>query len=217
MNNKFSLSFGISLVIVGILNIFFSTNNMILFGLSVSTIMFSLVNLIVPSFENQKLEMLYIVPFIILVSIFCYSNSLLNIETFSEIVNGKTKSVLTFISFGFLFISEFINYKREEYQEMCFEFTRVIGEYEYSTMILEQITNYLRNLNEKEIIIDSESEEFLYKIQELCSEKVKLAHINGDLLKLEKIQYTLEEINDIYKQVSDIDNYASDSEDCQKK
>ena len=40
MNNKFALSFGISLVIVGLLNIFFETSNIILFGLSVSTTIF---------------------------------------------------------------------------------------------------------------------------------------------------------------------------------
>ena len=48
MNNKFALSFGISLVIVGLLNIFFETSNIILFGLSVSTTIFSIMNMFEP-------------------------------------------------------------------------------------------------------------------------------------------------------------------------
>lgn len=207
MNNKFSLSFGISLVIVGLLNIFFNTDDIILFGLSVSTTIFSLVNMIVPNFDSKKLELLYIVPFVILISIFCYSDSLLNIDIISKIINGKVTNILTFVSFGFLFISEFINYKIEGYKEMSFEFKRVNGEYEYSNMILKTINSYLSNLNKKNIIIDSESKKFLDEIENLCLEKVKLAHINGELLSLEKVEYTLEEINDIYKLSNDAFNY----------
>ena len=80
MNNKFALSFGISLVIVGLLNIFFETSNIILFGLSVSTTIFSIMNMFEPKISNKKLELLYIIPFVLLVSIFCYSNSLMKFE-----------------------------------------------------------------------------------------------------------------------------------------
>lgn len=105
MNNKFALSFGISLVIVGLLNIFFKTSNIILFGLSVSTTIFSIMNMLEPKISNKKLELLYIIPFVLLVSIFCYSNSLMKIEIIWNIVNSKITNILTFISFGFLFIS----------------------------------------------------------------------------------------------------------------
>ena len=101
MNNKFALSFGISLVIVGLLNIFFETSNIILFWLSVSTTIFSIMNMLEPKISNKKLELLYIIPFVLLVSIFCYSNSLMKIEINSNIVNSKITNILTFISFGF--------------------------------------------------------------------------------------------------------------------
>lgn len=101
MNNKFALSFGISLVIVGLLNIFFETSNIILFGLSVSTTIFSIMNMFEPKISNKKLELLYIIPFVLLVSIFCYCNLLMKIEIIWNIVNSKITNILTFISFGF--------------------------------------------------------------------------------------------------------------------
>lgn len=206
MNNKFSLSFGISLVIVGLLNIFFDIDNTILFGLSISTTVFSLVNMIVPKFDSKKLELLYIIPFVILISIFCYSDSLIKIDIISKIVNGKITNILTFVSFGFLFISEFANYKIEELKEMMFESKRVNQDYEYSNMILKTMNGYLSNLCKKKIVIDDESQEFLDEMEKLCLEKVKLAHINERLLSLGKSHYTLDEINDIYKLSNDILN-----------
>ena len=97
MNNKFALSFGISLMLVGLLNIFFETSNIILFGLSVSTIIFSIINLIVPKVKNERAEFLYIIPFVLLVTIFCYSNSLINNPVIIIIINSKITNILTFI------------------------------------------------------------------------------------------------------------------------
>ena len=136
MNNKFALSFGISLVIVGLLNIFFETSNIILFGLSVSTTIFSIMNMLEPKISNKKLELLYIIPFVLLVSIFCYSNSLMKIEIISNIVNSKITNILTFISFGFLFISEFINYKNARNQYINFQMAMINDNLQYSALIL---------------------------------------------------------------------------------
>ena len=58
MNNKFALSFGISLVIVGLLNIFFETSNIILFGLSVSTTIFSIMNMFEHKIINKKIRII---------------------------------------------------------------------------------------------------------------------------------------------------------------
>ena len=51
MNNKMSLSFGISLVVVGILNFWFETTNIILFGLSISALLFSLIEIVFSAIE----------------------------------------------------------------------------------------------------------------------------------------------------------------------
>lgn len=207
MNNKFSLSFGIALVFVGILNILLDTSNIILFGLSISTVLFSFINIIVVNFDFKKSEMLFIIPFVFLIFIFCYGDSLMKIDLLNRIINGKFTSVLTIISFGFLFISEFFNYKIDSYKEKYFEMKRIEDEYEYCSIILEQITNYLTNINKKKIDIDAESQSFLDEIEDLCMEKIKILHINGSLLKLEKDYYTLDDFNDVYNQYNDKLNY----------
>ena len=217
MNNKFALSFGISLVIVGFLNIIFETSSIVLFGLSISTLFFSLVNIIVPKINNYKAELLYVLPFVILVSIFCYSNSLLDIKVFNQIVNSKITNILTFISFGLLFISEFRNHKREMRNKKEYEATIIENEYETNMIILMLVNCYMDNILKKGILLDEESRSFLDKINELCDEKSKLAKIDLELLSLEKEKFTIEEFNVFYKSNSKILNVDKISEDYEKQ
>ncbi len=217
MNNKFSLSFGVSLVIVGFLNIFFETSNIILFGLTVSTTIFSIINIIVPKMDSNKSELLYIIPFVLLISLFCYSNSLMQYDIVKEIVNGKITNILTFISFGFLFISEYLNHKKNKLHQKEFEMLQVIQEFEYSSMILILINEYLGDLVKKGIIMDEESRNFLNRIDDLCTEKATLANIDLSLLKLNKDEYTIQDFNDSYKLHNDTINYEKNIEEHDKK
>ena len=187
MNNKFALSFGISLVIVGILNIFFELNNMILFGLSTSTIIFSVINFFVPMIKNEKSEFLYIIPFVFLTAIFCYSNSLVKNEFILTFINSNVTNVLTFISFGSLFISEYFNYKKMEYQSIMNQMDLINDSFEYSALILEVQNEYLHNLCNDKRPIEVKMDEFYKKIEKLCSEKIKLSKIDLELLT-EKIK-----------------------------
>lgn len=217
MNNKFALSFGVSLVIVGFLNIFFETSNVILFGLSVSTTIFSIINMIVPNMKSNKAEFLYIVPFVLLISLFCYSNSLMKYPIVEGIVNGKITNVLTFISFGFLFISEYLNHKKNKMEQKNFEMLQVIQDYEYSNMILILINDYLENLKNRGIALDDESRNFLNQINDLCIEKSTLADIDTTLLKLNKEEYSMQDFNDSYKIHNDTINYEKMVNDHDKK
>lgn len=217
MNNKFSLSFGVSLVIVGFLNIFFETTNIILFGLSVSTAIFSIINIIVPKIKSKKAEFLYIIPFVILISLFCYSNSLMQYDFIRVMVDGKTTNVLTFISFGSLFISEFLNHEKDKKLQRVFEMTQVCQNYEYSNMILMLVNNYIESLCKNKTVIDKDSQEFLDKINELCTEKSRLADINLDLLKEDKENYTIADFNDAYKSNNDAINYDKLLKEYDKK
>lgn len=217
MDNKFALSFGVSLVIVGFLNIFFETSNVIIFGLSVSTTIFSIINIIVPKINSDKSELLYILPFVILVSIFCYNNSLMKYDIVKIIVNGRITNVLTFVSFGFLFVSEFLNYKKSRFNQRLFEMNRVTQEYEYSSMILMFVNDYMEILLDSGIKIDDESREFLGRIIELSTERGRLANIDSSLLDLNKDEYAIEDFDDIFKKHSKIINYDEMEKELNKK
>lgn len=203
MNNKFALSFGISLVIVGFLNIFFETSNIVLFGLSVSTAIFSIINIFVINRKSSKSELLYIIPFVLLVSIFCYSDSLMKYDVIEKIVNGKFTNVLTFVSFGFLFISEFFNYKKEKKDYITFQMDTIIETMRYSALILNLQNEYLRSLVDNKNKIDSESKKFFDEIEKLCDEKIKQAELNYSLLNLNKELFSVRDFNKIYQSLTD--------------
>lgn len=204
MNNKFALSFGISLVIVGLLNIFFETSNIILFGLSVSTTIFSIMNMFEPKIINKKLELLYVIPFVLLVSIFCYSNSLMKNEIISDVVNSKITNILTFISFGLLFISEFINYNIAKDQYINFQMAMITDNLQYSALLLGLQNEYLKSATKKPSSIEIESKKFFDDIEKLCNEKIRLSRIDMELLEQKKGLFTIQDLNMVYQKHHDI-------------
>ena len=217
MNNKFALSFGISLVFVGLLNIIFETSNIILFGLSVSTTIFSFMNIIVPKIKNEKAELLYIVPFILLVSIFCYSNSLMKNEIISNIVNSKITNILTFISFGFLFISDYINYKNTEKQYINYQMEMNTDSLRYSALILGLQNEYLQATSNNPNSIDIESKKFFNEIEKLCNENIRLSRIDLELLEKHRGIFTIDEFNLVYRKHHDVLNVDSKIEKYNEK
>lgn len=204
MNNKFALSFGISLVIVGLLNIFFETSNIILFGLSVSTTIFSIMNMFEPKIINKKLELLYVIPFVLLVSIFCYSNSLMKNEIISDVVNSKITNILTFISFGLLFISEFINYNIAKNQYINFQMAMITDNLQYSALLLGLQNEYLKSVTKNPSSIEIESKKFFDDIEKLCNEKIRLSRIDIELLEQKKGLFTIQDLNMVYQKHHDI-------------
>lgn len=206
MKNKFALSFGISLIIVGLLNIFFDTNGIILFGLSVSTLMFSILNIVISWFKFDKkkwADYIYIIPFVILLSIFCYSNSLAEYNLVQKIVNGKTLNVLTFISFGSLFISEYMNYRKDIENEKIRNMAIIVEVYDYSNLVLKTLNDYYDSLIKNKIVLDKDSVHFTEQIRKICIAKSEKCDIEMALLKTDKDYYSLDDVAKAYTDNND--------------
>ena len=214
MHNKFSLSFGISFVIVGILNIFFETDNTVLFALSISAVLFSIINIVTTKY---KLEYLYTIPFVVLVAILCYNNYFNENGTFVNLVNSKITNILTFISFGTLFISEYIKSYKEKAKERMANMMINDEIFNYSSLILKLVNDYLKALIEKKITLDKENNSFIKKIEELCQEKGKQAMIANDLLKMEKNYFSIQEFMKIYEKNNDTINLEKQMSEIVKK
>ena len=105
MKTKLSLCFGISLVITGVIGFLFETNSIILLGVSISAILFSIINLMILVLfyrkESDVLELLYILPFAILLIFCCYNEELYNIEFINRLASGRVLNAISFISFGY--------------------------------------------------------------------------------------------------------------------
>lgn len=210
MNNKMSLSFGISLVAVGILNFWFETTNIILFGLSISALLFSLIEIVfsvIEIFSSKRirggwLEFIYILPFALLISSFCYSNSLMQIPFISGLVNGRITSLLTITSFGLLFISGYINYKREEKMNKEAQAELVKSTIDESSAsgveIMTIVNNYIANANSKNVILDKSILNLFNEIMNYYSDKGKLLNTKAALLETGKYKFTIKEFEEAY-------------------
>lgn len=211
MNNKMSLSFGISLVVVGILNFWFETTNIILFGLSISALLFSLIEIafsLIEIFSSKRirdgwLEILYILPFALLISSFCYSNSLMQIPFMSELVNGRVTSLLTITSFGLLFVGGFINYKREEKMNILAQAELIRENFEYGILVMTMVTDYIKNAANKTQFSKDDVIGLANKIKNLCKEKGYLSSAEYELLKTGKYKFAIKEFDAAYKKVNE--------------
>ena len=89
--NGFKISFGVSIIILGVVSIFFDINNTILVGISLSALIFTLIDAI-PSHNN----LLYIFPLAVLL-LFCVYPDLPFIKLFLE---SRFNNFIVFVSFG---------------------------------------------------------------------------------------------------------------------
>ena len=217
MNSKFALSFGVSLLFVGIFNVFLETNSIIVFGLAIGTIIFSVINIFFPSTEKESNELLYIIPFIILISIFCYSNSLVKWQFIDSVANNKVSSILSFVSFGLLFIGEYINYQRDKKSKIANSMNQITEYCEYSNLILLTINEYLNDMLDKGKSMSKEDKKFLDELDKLSSELHRLASIDKSLLDLNKEKFTIKDINVALKANSNVINHEKRYKEFEKR
>lgn len=212
MNSKFALSFGISLIFVSILNLFLKINDMVLFGLSASATMFSIISIFESCFNIKKIELIYILPLMLFISILCFSDSLVNIDWMAKIINGKVTNILTFLSFGLLFVSEFLHSKKLKNRYLISQMELINENMDYSILILKLQNDYLRFLNDNNKPIDDDSEILLEKIEKLCDEKIKLLRIDTELLNKTNGMIDIKELNEIYIKYTDVLNIDKDND-----
>lgn len=89
--NGFKFSFGVSIIILGIISIFFNTNNNILTGISLSALLFTLIDAI-----QIKNNVWYIFPLSLLL-IFCIYPDFIIVKA---LLDTKFNNCIVFISFG---------------------------------------------------------------------------------------------------------------------
>lgn len=199
MKSKFAFSFGIALIFIGFINFWLDTNNVILFGISLSAFIFSLISILFATKINEeKYELLYIIPLVIMLSFLCYGNELMKVESINHIVNSRLTSALTFVSFGLSFVSEYITEKKSRLLEKIKYQSLVIEMMEYTGLLQDAMIEHLNEACEKKIVRDEVSKKFVNKVERLFNEKSKESAILRDLLSIKKDYYTIDDIKKIY-------------------
>lgn len=199
MKSKFALSFGIALIFIGGINFFLDTKNVILFGISLSAFIFSLISILFATkIYEEKYEFLYIIPLVVMLSFLCYGTELMKIDFFNRIINSRLTSALTFISFGISFASEYITEKNFRLFEKIRHQTLALEMMDYTRLLQEALIEHLNEACEKKIIRDEVSKKFINKVEQLFNEKAKESHILSDLLSMKKEDYTIDDIKRVY-------------------
>lgn len=198
MKNNFSLSFSLALIITGFFCLFYDVNNVIMFGVSFSSFVFSLISIALSFTNKKKYELAYALPFIILLCFCCYSDSLMNNVEIEEMVNSGITNAITFFSFGTTFLADNISRMRERKIENKKNKRMVEENINYSQQIVDLTMDYMKSLEKKKIGPDEDSKVLINNIMNLSKEKIRQSAFNNELLKLEKSNFTFDEINKVF-------------------
>ena len=198
MKNNFALSFGLALAVVGIICMFVDVSNIIMFGVALSACYFSFVSMILGIKNSKKGELAYSIPFIILLVFCCFGDTLIKDSDVNEIVNSGIINSITFLSFGMIFLSEYINNKKSIVLEKE-KYIRIVDEnLNYAESILDMVEEYKQSLEKKNMVIDSESMVFIDRICELFTAKMQQCSISNKLLFKNKDEFNLDDVNEAF-------------------
>lgn len=206
MKNNFSLSFALALLITGMFCLFFDVDDIIMFGVSFSSFVFSGISIYLSFVNKKKYELAYALPFIILLCFCCYGDSLMKNEEVKEMVNSGVPNAITFFSFGAIFLAENISKMKERKLENKKNEKIVDENLNYSEQILDLTMNYMNLLEKKKIVLDEDSKKIISKIIDLSQEKIRQSKFNHDLLKLEKSKFDFDDINKVFIDSSNATN-----------
>ena len=205
MKSKFALSFGIALIFIGVVNFFLETNNVIMFGISLSAFIFSIISILFATkVYEEKYEFLYIIPFVVMLSFLCYGNELMKINYINEIVNSQLTSALTFISFGLSFASEYIAEKNFRMFEKIRHISLALETMNYTNLLQDAVIEHRCELNDKKIIPDEASKNFVDHIERLFNEKAKQCRMVKEMLSKKADKYTIDEIIKVFNEENEI-------------
>lgn len=180
--NGFKIAFGIAIIILGVLSIFYECANVILIGVSISSLLFTFIDTL---FERKSI--LYFIPLTVLL-IFCvFSKEVTNMPILKVLLDKQLNNFIVFASFGlfFLFNSVISLRKREKNTlELIISNTRFMENSNYqlknSNIILEKLNNLTEVVRDKEIH-DIDLLEAIKEFREYAEEEAFISDIRFDL------------------------------------
>jgi len=204
MKNNISLAFALALLFTGMFCFLFDVNEIIMFGVSFSSFTFSVISIILSFLNKKKYELLYAIPFIILLCFCCYGDLLMKNVEIKEMINSGLPNAITFFSFGTVFLAENISKYNEREIEKKKNEKLVEENLNNCEQIVKLTNNYMKLLEDKKIVLDADSKDFIRNIVDLSQEKVRQSTIIYKLLKLRKNDYDIDDINKVFIDSSNI-------------
>ena len=100
-NNSIVLSFAISIIIIGIISVFYTNNNSLLIGISISSLLLTLIQ----CFSNGN-TMLNILPVFTLLIFGFFQKSIESIPIINTLLNQQFTNLIIFIAFSLTFLTQ---------------------------------------------------------------------------------------------------------------
>lgn len=199
--NKFSFSLGIVIVVIGILSFFLDCSNNVLIGVSISSLLFSIINCFFN--ENSKMQ---IIPLLVLMTFLIYPEGIEKIPVIKILLNPKLNNAIVFISLGMNFVLNYIIEIDQEFSNKA-EIIETIGSiYDSiingleSHIIIKEIIIKINKILIKKKIYDEELTEEINKLSNFCEEELFVNEVKSKLAKIgndkNTLQYTMGEIED---------------------
>lgn len=195
--NGFKVAFGISIIIVGIFSIFYDTGNTVLVGISLSSVIFSMIDAI-PNRNN----LWYILPLSVLLLFSIFPN----LPFIKLFLDTRFNNLIVFISFGTTFI---INYYTSFTERIKRAYDKLQEDKKNSQLSESQLSNCAIILNSivkikeiciKDNIINSKLNAAIDELFKYAQEEKILSSIRNDLIFLGiKNNFTNFNISDIEK------------------
>ncbi len=210
MKKNFLLSFGISLLIVAILSIFFETNRIILFGISISALIMTITNFLSNAYEFKYAQVFYAIALVIMIACMAFSESLMKIDVMNQIVNSRITDIITFFSYGLIFTFEYYNSQIEIAKDNNHEIKRTINQFETINAIYRIMINDMEERKKRGGKIDFEIENKITKYLDSLS---LLTQVKSNLLQIDdyRNEYNIKEIEEVFqKECEDLHIESSD-------
>ena len=195
--NGFKVSFGFSIILLGVISIFFDTNNTILVGISLSSLIFTFVDAI-----PRKNNLLYIFPLSVLL-LFCVYPDLIFIKPF---LDTSFNNFIVFVSFGITFcLNAYTSYHNRisvanKRLEDDLKYQKDVESQLYNSVIILTNIVKIREICLRDEILNTDLNRVVDELYQYSQEEKTLAIIKRDLvtlsLKNNNHRYSIDEIQD---------------------
>lgn len=183
MNNSIVLSFGICIIIIGIFSMFYKSDNTLLIGIALSTLLLS----IIQCFKNGN-SLLNILPIITLLIFGFFHDSIEKIPVLNTLLKDNYRNLIIYLSFGFSLFFHVYNNIRSRYEKrIAYTLYNTERNKLFSTnfKVIGNINNKIDNINriiKEKNIKEKELNEAIEEMSNYMEEETFLNSIKSNLI-----------------------------------
>ena len=211
MNNSIVLSFGICIIIIGVFSMFYPSDNTLLIGIALSTLLLS----IIQCFKNGN-SLLNILPIITLFLFGFFHDSINKIPVLNILLQDNYRNLVIYLAFGFsLFFHVFNNVRSRNEKRLTYTLYNTEKNKLFSTnfKVIGNMNNKLDNIKkviEEKKIKDKDLDTAIEDMSTYVEEETFVNSIKSNLIvksnQDEEQKFNMDEVEESIAQTYDAKN-----------